>query len=339
MRRLSIFMFSCAMLIIAVSCSNQTFIEEEVIIGENSPYELGGTLTLPEDQTEPIPAVILVHGSGPSDRNQAVHGYQIFKDLAHGLAEEGIAVLRYDKRTYTYDQSPAPDMTTFTVEDETTTDAIEASSVLKNDTRIDSDQLYLVGHSQGGMLAPRIYDTSNTLAGIVIMAGSARPLWEIIYDQNIAALEEVDPDSTLYQLNKDKIDAELEKAKQLEQMIDQDILDETVFGLPAYYLHDMDHFDTKSYLEDADFPIFVLQGETDFQVDVDRDFGLYQELLQDNELATLKSYPNLNHFFIESKGDAVGTVEEYQKEANIDQIVIDDIADWILTNELNERGE
>ncbi len=85
-----------------------TVVEEELTIGKGTAYELGGTLTLPKGATSPVPAIVLVHGSGPNDRDETAFGFKTFRDLAYGLAGQGIAVLRYDKRTYVYGSKSIP---------------------------------------------------------------------------------------------------------------------------------------------------------------------------------------------------------------------------------------
>src|SRR5699024_3252437 len=109
-------------------------IEEEIVVGEGTSFELGGTLSLPKKYQKKLPAVILVHGSGPSDRDESVYAYKPFQDLAWGLAEQGIAVLRYDKRTFVYGHELSVDeMKKFTVYEETVEDAILAGELLKSD--------------------------------------------------------------------------------------------------------------------------------------------------------------------------------------------------------------
>ncbi|SEN71801.1 hypothetical protein SAMN04488134_101722 [Amphibacillus marinus] len=300
-------------------------------MAEDSDFPLAGTLSIPAEQDIPVPAVVLVHGSGPSDRNQAVFGYQIFKDLAHGLAEQGIATLRYDKRTYSYPSEF--DLEQFTIMDESIEDTLSAISLLENDDRINSDAIYLIGHSQGAMIAPRIYSLQPNLAGLILLAGSPRSLWKIIYDQNMAVLADLDSESIHYQTNKTFVEAEFERAKQLTSQSFAEVYGQTIFGIPAFYLKELDSFDTKEALLQIDIPLLIMQGEQDFQVTVNKDYQAYQDLLNNNLFATFMLYSNLNHFFVDYQGDKQGTVEEYMVEAEMDAQVIDDIANWLLKQE------
>lgn len=164
-------------------------IEEKIIIGENTQYPLNGLLTLPNDTAKPVPAVVFVHGSGASNMDEKVGKLTPFKDLAQGLARRGIASVRYDKRSFAHGFKMLRDKgLEVTVKTETIDDAILATELLKKDPRIDPERVFIIGHSMGGMLAPRIDAEGGNYAGLIIMAGSPRKLEEIILDQNEAAL-------------------------------------------------------------------------------------------------------------------------------------------------------
>ncbi|ADU29293.1 alpha/beta hydrolase [Evansella cellulosilytica] len=307
----------------------ETVFEEEVVIGEGTAYELGGTLTLPTEIDEATPAVILVHGSGPHDRDSTIFSNKPFKDIAWNVAQNGIAVLRYDKRTYTHGENMSQEeINELTVHEETVEDAILAAELLKDDGRIDKSNVYVIGHSLGGMLAPRIDAAGGDFAGIIIMAGSPRPLWEIIYDQNMASIQSVD-ESEQQELIK-MIEEEYEKATSLGDAPVESIIDDTIFGLPAIYFKDMEMHDTKQLLAELDKPVLVLQGEDDFQVSMENDFAMYKDILNDRKNATLISYPHLNHLFMHFEGEGQGTIAEYQHPGVVDDKVLNDIVNWLL---------
>ena len=132
-------------------------IKEKIIIGENTKYPLNGLLTLPVDTTKPVPAVVFVHGSGSSNMDEKVGKLTPFKDLAEGLAKHGIASIRYDKRSFAHGFKMLKDKSRpITVKEETIEDAILATELLRKDSRIDPQKIFIIGHSMGGMLAPRI---------------------------------------------------------------------------------------------------------------------------------------------------------------------------------------
>ena len=169
-------------------------LQEKIIIGENTKYPLNGLLTLPENITEPVPAVVFVHGSGSSNMDEKVGQLTPFKDLAEGLANKGIASIRYDKRSFAHGLKMVRDKSTIiTVKEETIDDAILATELLRNDARIDSDKIFIIGHSMGGMLAPRIDAEGGNYKGLIIMSGTPRNLEEVMLDQNDAAMESLNP--------------------------------------------------------------------------------------------------------------------------------------------------
>lgn len=115
-------------------------ISEKIVVGEGTEYPLNGLLTLPEGLSGPAPAVVMVHGSGPSDMDEKVMKLTPFKDLAEGLAERGVASVRYDKRTFAYARELMKNVgKDMSVWEETVEDAILAACLLKNDPRIDSE--------------------------------------------------------------------------------------------------------------------------------------------------------------------------------------------------------
>ncbi|MBD2846577.1 DUF3887 domain-containing protein [Paenibacillus sp. IB182496] len=284
--------------------------EEPVALGEDTDYPLEGTLTLPADASGAVPAVILVHGSGPSDRDGTVFAYTPYRDIAWSLAEQGIAVLRYDKRTYAYGQQLAQsDMRTFTVAEETVEDAVQASDWLKQDARIDA--------------------AGGDFAGLILFAGTPRTLWEVMYDQNVDAIAAMDIDEDTRAAYLEAARGEYERASHLQELTDEEAQQSTIFGLPAYYIKEMDRYDAAAIAAELHKPILILQGETDFQVKADVDYVLWQERLAGVEDVTFARYPGLNHFFIASEGDAIGTTAEYQIPGHVDEGVLQDIAAWI----------
>ncbi|MDI6863441.1 MAG: DUF3887 domain-containing protein, partial [Pseudothermotoga sp.] len=122
---------------------------------EDGRWKLPAILTLPEGEG-PFPAVVLVHGSGPNDRDETIGPNKPFKDIAWGLASRGIAVLRYDKRTKVYPEECARMVDTFTINDETVDDAVNALNLLKKFEKIDEKAIFVLGHSLGATMAPRI---------------------------------------------------------------------------------------------------------------------------------------------------------------------------------------
>jgi dienelactone hydrolase len=177
-----------------------SFHEVDVTV-ESGAWKLPGTLTLPNGKG-PFPAIVLVHGSGPEDQDETIGPNKPFKDLAWGLASQGIAVLRYVKRTKQYGAQSVNPGAAFTVNDETMDDARAAVALLAARPDIDPNQIYILGHSEGGTLAPRIASGDKQVAGIVVAAGAVRPLQDLIVAQSkyIAGLPGADKEQLKKQI-------------------------------------------------------------------------------------------------------------------------------------------
>lgn len=305
--------------------------EEKIIIGEKTNYPLNGILTLPNKINNPVPAIVLVHGSGPSNMDENVGKLKPFKDLAEGLSEKGIAVIRYDKRTFAHKKA-FKKKSDISVKEETIEDALLATELLRNDPRIDPNKIFILGHSMGGMLAPRIDFEGGNYKGLILLAGSPRKLEEIIIDQNNAVLSSMN--KFLQWIAKRQINKLNKKFKNIYNLTDEEAKNTSIIGksVKAYYFKEMGEHPVSNYLKNLDKPMLIMQGDKDFQVSVEKDFNVYKELLKDKENATFKLYKNLNHAFVPYVyGDIRKAKKEYNVEQHIENYVIDDIADWILS--------
>ncbi|MCJ7711735.1 MAG: DUF3887 domain-containing protein, partial [Chloroflexi bacterium] len=160
----------------------EAFTETEVTVGA-APWALPGTLSMPRGDG-PFPALVLVAGSGPQDRDETIGPNKPLRDVAWGLASSGIAVLRYEKRTKAHGAEMAVLAARLTVREETTDDAIAAVDLLRGTKGIDPERVFLAGHSLGGYLAPRIAAAApGRLAGIALLEANASPLQRLIADQ------------------------------------------------------------------------------------------------------------------------------------------------------------
>ena len=301
-------------------------LEEKVVIKADERYPLNGILTLPDEHYWPCSAVVFVHGSGSSNMDEKIQKLTPFKDLAEGLAKLGVASIRYDKRSFAHGLKMVRSKEVITVQQETVEDAVKAVEVLKEDTRI--KDAYIVGHSMGGMLAPRI-DLAADAKGLIIMAGSARNLHEIMLGQ----FEDMKASSnrfTKWILDKStkKIEDTLTK---LDSMSDEEAKKTSLGnGTTAYYFKEMMNYPTDELLRNTEKPVLILQGDADFQVSVKKDYELYQQICDGKENVSFKLYEGLNHAFVSyiSK-DITKAKNEYNVERHIPEYVMMDMVEWM----------
>ena len=306
-------------------------ITEKIILGENTQYPLKGLLTLPSNATSPVPAVVFVHGSGSSNMDEKVGKLTPFKDLAVGLANHGIASIRYDKRSFAHGRKMVRNKNTvITVKEETIDDAILAAELLRKDPRIDPNRIFILGHSMGAMLAPRIDAEGGNFKGLILMAGSPRKLEDIMIEQ----LEEhVQSGKGFIRWIAKK---QLSKIVPMFDGLYQRSNDETKKikignGVTLYYFKEMGEHDSSGYLASLEKPILIMQGKNDALVKVEKDFSVYQMLLKNKTNVTFRLYENLNHAFVPSVyRDISKIMKEYNIEQHIGEEVISDIANWIM---------
>ncbi len=310
----------------AAAPAPDTNITEQPFQFGSSERALPGTLAMPKGAAgaNGLPAVVMVHGSGPQDRDETIGPNRPFMDIARGLAARGIAVLRYDKRTMARPQDFASGK--YTVDDETTNDAVDAVAALSYTKRIDPARIYVLGHSQGAMLAPRIArnaaDAGTPVAGLVMLGTPARSLLDLLPEQNrylLGADGDIDPAEQDFL---DELDAKIARVRSGAEMPTS----ETPLKVPAAYLR---HFDAIDPVADAlatTVPMLLLQGGRDFQV-IDTDWQLWHRALDRKSNATLKHYPSLNHLGIAGTGP--GSIAEYHEPGHVDATLVSDIAAWI----------
>lgn len=305
----------------ATSCKDSVLYIEEDILIHTGEYAMEGILTIPNRKDDNFPAVVLVGGSGPTDMNSSVGKLKPFKDIASGLAKSGIASIRYHKRTYQYQNELKTDYR-FTPKDEYIDDAISAIELLANDERIDHNNIFLLGHSQGGQFAPVIANQTDKLKGIIIMAGITIHILDLLMEQvlnnyGLALYSEYIP---FYQA-----------AIAIDQP-DQTKENWHYFGAYYHYWLVYNKFDFEAELIESanNHVILVMQGGKDLQV-YPKYFDRYIELVSQNEKSTIKhiKFDNLNHMFVDGGDETIQTA--YSKKKTVDQSVIDSMIDFIST--------
>ena len=287
--------------------------------------ELPGILTVPKGEG-PFPVVILLQGSGASDKDESVGNLKPFRDLAEGLAERGVAVYRFDKRSYVYGMELMTNKQ-ITLVDEYLEDAANAVQLVAGQDRIDPDRVYVLGHSLGGNAIPAVARELRKAPvqarGFIMMAASPRPLDVLMreqYDFIYSLMLEITAEQ---QAEKDSLFAELDKLQDLDSLTE----DDTVAGVYSAYWKWLADYDILQAAGEITEPVLLLQGEEDYQVTME-DFGIWKDVLGEKENWQLISYPGLTHVF--TTGQKIEGAAVYSRSDRMDAQVIRDIADFVV---------
>jgi uncharacterized protein len=301
----------------------KSFTEQDVTVGSGW-WALPGTLSQPVGEG-PFPAVVLVHGSGPNDRDETIGPNKPFRDLAWGLASQGIAVLRYEKRTRHHQLKMALVAGSLTVKEETIDDAVAAVATLRSSEKINAEKINVLGHSLGGMLIPRIAKRDKDVAGFVILAGTSRPLEDILLEQMnyVLSVEEGHVEKERRVLEKLMAQVDLVKSPDLSK---DTPAGELPLGVPAAYWLDLRDYEPAKEAAKLQKPLLIMQAGRDYQVTMD-DYRIWQQALSDKSNVGFRLYPKCNHLFIEGEGQC--TPAEYATPGHVAKKAIDDIANWL----------
>ena len=312
----------------APAYANQSLFSEQPLSVVNGKYDLPGTLTVPNGEG-PFPGVVLVQGSGPEDQDETLGPNKPLKDLAWGLASRGIAVFRYTKRTEKYTVQSSDDPMRLTVEDETISDARAAVALLAKQAKVNPKQVFLLGHSLGAYLAPRIATGDAEIAGIIMLAANVRPLEKVVLEQihYLAAMNGAPTEA-----EQKNIDAAEDAAKQIESpsLKPEDkivFLGATTYG--AYWL-DLRAYDPLKTAAKLKIPILIFQGGRDYQV-TPSNFTAWSDALANTKNVTLRTYPDLDHLFMHGSGPSKPS--DYARPDHVSAEVVESIATWILPSE------
>ena len=316
MRKLLIFcltiaLFASTTTVFAAEASN--FTENTIEIG---PYELEGRLAMPNSAELP-PVAIFIHGSGQADFDSAFGGMTFFRDIAFGLAEQGIASIRFNKRFYQHAPLPG-DATIFTETIDDVMYAIEYAAA-----RDDLGPIFLIGFSQGGIVAPYIAFENEDVAGIVSLAGSPRNFLDILTSQSQNGF--FTDDIPFARLIRQIMIVDEKTSPMMYNLLNAQA---TQMGFPISFLRSMDTINTYELLPHIDIPFLILQGDMDLQISAQHCFAAWEDALYGRENAKFILYEGLNHFF----APHMPQYGSFQQRAvvDVDKRVAEDIAEWIL---------
>ena len=306
------------------------FVSEPILLRAGEADETEGLLTLPAGDG-PFPAVIMMQGSGATDRNETAYSMAPFRDLAEGLAIAGVASIRYDKYPYAHADMLRGDpayAAAFTIDEEYILDARAALSLLQADSRI--GDIYLLGHSEGAMIIPRVMQTlgAENFTGGILLEGTPLDLWEIQYHQNLAILDsfsDSDREVALAAINE-----EAAKLPLLQTMTDEELQTTTFFSISAYYQMDQISVDAAQTAITLGKPLLITQGGKDWQITPADGLDAWHAALDGKLEADYRVYPDMTHLLFDLEDDSTGTPDDYQPGNTVSQALIDDIAAWIL---------
>jgi len=298
-------------------------IEKDIIIGE-APFELKGTLTTPKGLKE-YPVVIISQGSGAHDKDGTIGPNSIYRDIALGLGNIGVACVRYEKRTYAYpgpiaEIKPTEDATY--IQYEYTDDIYHALDFC--DTIEGNTGTILLGHSQGGAIVPNIAKEDPRVKKLILLAAGIRRFAQISIDQNLYV-------ASITELSEQQKQA-LEQALVFFKMVlEHKIPAETQIqpGLYVAYMYDFDKYEPMPVLKNLNIPILVVQGEKDFQATMEGDFLPMKNELGDRENFTFVSLPDLDHIFKPIEGE-MADLNSINEKGFPEKVLFDTIKEWIF---------
>ncbi|HZG71526.1 MAG TPA: alpha/beta fold hydrolase [Chondromyces sp.] len=304
--------------------------ERQVKIGEGE-FSLPGTLTVPKGNG-PFPVVVLIHGSGANNQDEEMYSLKPFRDMAVGLAKNGIATLRYDKRTFTHPLKSYK-INNFSVREETIDDALLAVELLTKIKDIDSNNIFVLGHSQGGMLLPAIVNAdqrNGNIKGGIMVAAPTGNLADLIVLQEKNRLElarkQNAPKELIEQMEAavQYLEGQVALLKNPDYSKDN-IPEEFTMG-DAYWWYDFLEYDAVKTAQQLTNPLLVMQGGKDIQV-FPYELENWKQALGKRTNVDYQYYPDLTHFLVNFKGEPTG--EEYAIPANVPENFVQDIAKWV----------
>ncbi|MDP8233148.1 MAG: DUF3887 domain-containing protein [Candidatus Zophobacter franzmannii] len=283
---------------------------------------INGKLTTPIGY-ENYPLVLMLTGSGPNDMDETIAQRKPFRDLAIGLANKGIATLRWNKRTLDYPQ--IGNRIDFSPRDEYIIELNAALRWMKDNNMNNSN--FVLGHSMGAFMLPQIAQENDKIKGFIMLAGNARPLEDLVAAQ-YEYIFGLHPMTS-------QIEAELAKIKKQSAEIKEltaetEVTEPLLLGIPKAYWLWMNYYKQTEVLGKTDSPFMILQGEKDYQVTME-DFSIWESVAEGRPNIVTKSYPILDHLFMPCSGDS--TPDSYLNPSFVSKKVIEDIAEWITSTD------
>ncbi|MDK2896098.1 MAG: uncharacterized protein PWP04_218 [Candidatus Atribacteria bacterium] len=295
----------------------------------NQNLRLAGTLTLPSVQSGPFPAVLIIGGSGPLDRNGNIPGSifqpNLLQALAHNLSAAGFLTFRYDKRGV---GQSSGDYTTAGFFD-LIEDARCALSFLKKQPAVELKHISILGHSEGGMIAYSLTAEEAVISALILLATPAKPLVELVKEQT----------TYLYLIsgitNQETIKKAIENQEKIVEAIKEGKTTVEGISIPLWkWWKEHLEFQPLEFLEKVQVPTLILQGGKDYQV-TEEDADILISTLEKNGVPAKKLiFPELDHFFRPTKSEHSSPEEYLSQKRVIPPYVFQEILDWLETTAL-----
>ena len=305
---------------------------------------LKGTFTKPAG-AGPFPTVVLIAGSGPNARDEDLLGHKLFLVLADYLNRQGIAVLRYDKRGVAGSTGSFATATTA----DFTSDAEAAVSYLKTRGDVAQKHIGLIGHSEGGLIAPSVAAADPVVSLVVLMAGpgvrgdeilktqaaliaraNGAPEAAIAHDQALRAqaFAVVEASSDAADA-KAKLDAGATRAV-AAGLLKKEAADQGIALITSPWMYSFLRYDPVPALQKVHAPVLALGGSLDLQVEPRENLAAIKAALKDDQDVTVTELPGLNHLFQDA---TTGSPTEYgQIEETLSPVALKTMGDWIVAH-------
>lgn len=296
---------------------------------KSGTLKLAGTVTVPKDKGKKFPACIIISGSGPQDRDGKVPdlGFSVqYKAIAHTLSNSGILVLRYDERGVGQSQG---DFKTASLSD-LVSDVKAGITYLRSRKDVDTNRICLIGHSEGAIIAPMIAAEDPRIKAIVLMAGTAKPLDQVLMEQQGFLLSKANIPGEMKEKAMEEQQEFFDWVRGKKEWKEEEMPPQykELVGKKKWFLEHFDH-DPLQTIAKVKCKVLILQGQKDMQV-----FDIHAMMLSNalkragHEGHIVKMFPDLDHLFCKTEGE--GDYAEYARtERPIDPEFLNFLTDWL----------